>query len=102
MKTLIALFIAAFPFAASACDNYSARDYPDVRMTELSKSYIVEWDRYKVEYAKTITKPFGFLMDGASELNDATAQEHYIVRDKLTGDVIFDSIVFVPNCQNDK
>jgi len=100
MKAIIAasLFVAAFPLGVHACDKYVGRDAPSIALQENADSFTVSWERYSETYAKTITKPFGVLMEGAAKLNDPKADTHYITRDKLTGDVIFDSIVFIKDC----
>jgi len=100
MKTILAalLFSAAFTLSASACDRYVARDYSTVRMEESEKAFTVSWGRYAETYPKAISKNFGVLMESAAFLSDPKADTHYITRDKLTGDVIFDSIVFIPAC----
>lgn len=101
VKAWVVAALALLPAQAVAgakCDQYVARDYPDARITETESGFTAKWERYEETYIKTMSKRFGMLVEAAGVLNQA--EEHTFAHEKINGvDVlIFDSIVFLPNC----
>lgn len=88
--------------AAADCNFYAARDYPAIKLIEDGKTVTIKWERYSETYEKTITKPFGVLMEGAFDPEDKTAATHIFTRTKVGGKgaIIFDSLIFYPACED--
>lgn len=88
--------------AAADCNFYAARDYPAIKLVEDGKTVTVKWERYSETYEKTITKPFGVLMEGAFDPKDKAAAPHIFTRTDVGGKgaIIFDSLIFYPACED--
>ena len=88
--------------AAAECNFYAARDYPAIKLIEDGKTVTVKWERYSETFEKTVTKPFGVLMEGAFDPEDKTAASHIFTRTDVGGKsaIIFDSLIFYPVCED--
>ena len=104
LRIFAAGLIAAFASTAAAeeCNFYAARDYPAIKLIEDGKTVTVKWEGYSETYEKTITKPFGVLMEGAFDPKDKNAATHIFTRTKVGGKgaIIFDSLIFYPACED--
>jgi uncharacterized membrane protein len=103
MLRLIAAFALTLISASAAfadCNAYKARDF-DIRLVEDERSLTVSWERYSQKLDKVVTKPWGVLQDAAVNMEEPGQPAHLIMREKVDGKdaIIFDSIVFLPECQ---
>lgn len=97
---VMALSLTSAVPASAACNTFKARDF-DIRLVDEERSLTVSWERYSEKLEKVITKPWGVLQEAAVQMDEPGQPAHYIMREKIDGKdaIIFDSIVFLPNCE---
>jgi hypothetical protein len=95
-RAVYSLFLAAVVATnATTCGKWKGYG---IEITETNQSLTVKWERYSEKFIKTISKPFGVLLEAAVK-SDGT-EEHYMTRQKI-GDkdvLIFDRLIFFQDC----
>jgi len=101
MEYVLTLFlIAAASSPPEACNIYQARDYPAFKLEEHERTITVVFDQFNSTFEKTVTKPFGVLVEGAYDPENPTEEPHIFTRTKIDGRhaIIFSSMIFFPDC----
>ena len=101
MEYVLSLFlIAASSAPPEACNFYTARDYPTIKLEEREKTITVTWDAWHETLEKMVSKQFGVLMEGAYDPENPNEEPLIFTRTKVDGidAIILQSMIFVPDC----